>query len=221
MSNIIVFAPHPDDETLGCGGTLLKHIEAKDKVHWAILTDIYTDQGFTEKIINTRKKEINQVKNKFKFASTHQLNFRTTELDKVPMNKLILQISHLIKKIKPEILYVPFYGDIHSDHFAAFNAISACTKSFRYPFIKKILAYETISETEFTLVHNNVFKPNCWVDITKYLSKKINIMSIYKSEVGTHPFPRSKKNIEALATFRGATINKKAAESFMILKDIR
>ncbi len=221
MSNIIVFAPHPDDETLGCGGTLLKHIEAKDSVHWVILTDISIDQGFSKKVINTRKKEIDLVKNKFQFTSTHQLKFKTTQLDSVPINELILKISDLIKKIKPEILYVPFYGDIHSDHFTAFNAISACTKSFRYPFIKKIFAYETISETELSLIHSNVFKPNCWVDITKYLSKKINIMSIYKSELGDHPFPRSKKNIEALATFRGATINKKAAESFMILKDIR
>ncbi len=221
MNKIIVFAPHPDDETLGCGGTLLKHIENGDIVHWVIMTDIHADQGYSSSLIKKRKVEIDCVHKKYKFTTTQQFNFKTTELDKVPINEVIKKISISINKIKPNILYVPFYGDIHSDHLVTFNAISACTKSFRYPSIKKIYAYETISETEFNLKNNIVFSPNCWVDISKYIKKKINIMSLYKSEIGIHPFPRSLKNIEALAMFRGATVNKKAAESFMILKDIR
>ena len=83
------------------------------------------------------------------------------------------------------------------------------------------MVYETISETEFSISPNELtFRPNLWVDISPYMDQKIKIMSIYKSEMGPHPFPRSKENIRALATFRGATVNFKYAEAFMIVKEI-
>lgn len=220
MNEVIIFAPHPDDETLGCGGTLLKHLDNGDKVHWVIITDMKESAGFKKQLINQRKKEIKEVTKNYQFTSTIQLNFKTTQLDEIPLRRIIYDISKILNNIKPNIIYVPFYGDIHSDHLVAFNAISACTKSFRFPYIKKVYAYETISETEFNLRRNQHFMPNRWVDISKYIKQKIKIMSIYSTEIDDHPFPRSIKNIEALATFRGSTINKNAAESFIILKEI-
>jgi len=116
---------------------------------------------------------------------------------------------------------LPFRGDIHSDHRKIFEAAYSCTKSFRYPFIEKIYMIEVLSETEFSLsMQDESFIPNVFVDITDFIDKKIEIMRVYKSELGVHPFPRSEKNVRALATYRGAASNCDYAESFMLLKEI-
>jgi len=97
----------------------------------------------------------------------------------------------------------------------------ACTKSFRYPFIKTVLMYECISETEFApALPERMFMPNYYVDISEFFEQKIAIMKIFASEIGEHPFPRSIRNIEALATFRGASVGVKYAEAFQLIKMI-
>ena len=137
------------------------------------------------------------------------------------MSELISKISKIVNIVKPNIIYLPFKGDVHSDHRKIFEATFSCTKSFRYPFIKKIYMIEVLSETEFSLsTKDESFIPNVFVDISEYMDKKIEDMNVYKSEMGSHPFPRSEKNVRALATFRGATANCDYAESFMLLKEI-
>lgn len=217
MNNILVVAVHPDDETLGCGGTLLKHKDNGDNIHWLICTTTAQDNEFS----TTRKQEILDVSKMYNFDSIHNLELETMRIDEYSMSTLIGKISTIIHKIKPSIIYLPFKGDVHSDHRKIFNATYSCTKSFRYPFIKKIYMMETISETEFApSTKEDSFIPNSFVDISQYMDKKLEIMNIYKSEIARHPFPRSIKNIQALGTFRGATCGVEYAESFMLLKEI-
>ncbi|RAP34029.1 GlcNAc-PI de-N-acetylase [Candidatus Marinamargulisbacteria bacterium SCGC AG-410-N11] len=221
MKNILVFAIHPDDETLGCGGTLLKHKNDGDKIHWLIATHLFKDQGYSDEVIEKRNKEIITISNLYSFDSVHQLNLKTTECDQYSMNKLISRISAIINKVKPTVIYLPFKSDVHSDHRICFDAIYACTKVFRYPFIKKILMMETLSETDFALAtKENAFVPNVFVDISNYIEQKCNAMAIYESEVSPHPFPRSIETIKALAKVRGACAGVNYAESFMLLKEI-
>ena len=214
---VIVFAVHPDDETLGCGGTLLKHKDNGDEIYWVICTSIDKNNEYYKK----RKKEIKKVKKLYGFKKTYDFKLKSTQVDKYSMNKLIKKISNIINELKPTTLYLPFMGDVHSDHRKIFESTYSCTKSFRYPFIKKIYMMETLSETEFApSVLSAQFTPNRFVDITDYIEFKIDIMKIYESEIKNHPFPRSEKNIRALATFRGASSGCIAAESFSILKCI-
>jgi len=221
MSTVLVVAPHPDDETLGCGGTLLRHIAEGDQVHWLIMTTITTDAGFSQEKVESRRKELHQVVNHYGFSSFHQADFISTQLDIYPLSSLVGVASKYISEIKPDTLYLPYRNDVHSDHSAVFDAVSSCTKSFRYPFIKKVRVYETLSETEFLLEAGGAnFKPNCWVNISDYVDKKIDIMKLFEGEMAAHPFPRSEQNIRALATFRGATAGFDSAESFMILKEV-
>jgi LmbE family N-acetylglucosaminyl deacetylase len=221
MNKIMVIAPHPDDETLGCGGTLMRHISEGDEVYWLICTTITEAQGFAKERIEERKKEIKFVAKMFGFAGYRQLNFNTAELDQVPRSQLVGAISEYIKEIEPHTLYLPFRNDVHSDHAYVFDSSVACTKSFRYPYVNKVCVYETLSETEFGLrTDDGGFKPNMWVNISEYLKRKIEIIETYKSEINEHPFPRSVEAIKALATLRGSTVNFKAAESFISLKEV-
>ena len=216
-NNILVIAVHPDDETLGCGGTLLRHKSNGDKIHWLICTSINEDNSYFKKRVN----EIKKVSKLFKFDSVHNLPFETTKLYQYNMNEIIEKISTIVKKIKPNIIYLPFKEDVHTDHKKIFEASYSSTKSFRNPFIKKIYMMETLSETEFApSIKKESFVPNTFVDISKFIKKKILIMKVYKSEIDIHPFPRSEKSIKALASLRGSTSGCKYAESFVLLKEI-
>lgn len=221
LKKILVVAVHPDDETLGCGGTILKHKAAGDAVYWLIVTSITEENGFAASVVEARQQEIITISAMYGFDGVFELNFPTIQLDNIPFSILIRGISNVIATVEPDTVYLPFKGDVHTDHLKVFQAAYSCTKVFRCPFIKKIIMMEILSETEFApCLTGESFTPNMFVDITDFLGKKIDLMKIYKSEIFKHPFPRSEKNIKALALYRGATAGCKYAESFMILKEI-
>lgn len=221
MKNVIVISAHPDDEILGCGGTLIKHRENGDKIDWLIVTNINESQGFSKSRVVNRQKEIIDVSKKLNINKTYKLEYPTMTLSDESLLTIIPKVSKVFNESKPEVIYILNRSDAHSDHLITFKAVMACTKSFRYPFVKKVLMYECISETEFgaTLPENH-FLPTYFVDISPYFEEKLEIMSIYESEIGEHPFPRSNRNIEALATFRGATVGVEYAEAYQVLKYI-
>ncbi len=221
MSKVIVISAHPDDETLGAGGTLLKHISEGDDINWLIVTHVYEEQGFSKDRVVSRQSEIEKVSKMFGFSNVYKLGHPTMKLNDTILHELIDQISKIFQDLKPEIIYVMNRSDAHSDHRIVFDAVVSCTKSFRYPYIKKVLMYECLSETEFApTLPEKVFQPNYFVDISNFLEKKVEIMQIFVSELGEHPFPRSIKNIEALAIHRGATAGVNYAEAFQLIKFI-
>ena len=219
MSKVLFVAPHPDDETLGCGGTILKHIAAGDQVYWLIATRIDDKNGWNKQSVTDRSKEITIVAEKYGFEKTIQFDFISTKLDLIPVSDLINEISEVQKSIAPDIIYLPFYNDVHSDHRILINAFQATIKWFRYKNVRRVMMYETLSETDFNFVSKDRFMPNIYNDITEYLDKKIEIMNIYASEIGDYPFPRSEETIRALATFRGSQSGFRAAEAFQLVLD--
>jgi len=219
--NVVVVAPHPDDETLGCGGTLMRHQANGDAIHWLIITAISVQEGFSAERVTKRSQEIEAVREKYGFQSMERLTFATTKLDEVPMAELVAAIGGYFAAVQPRIVYLPFRGDVHTDHRAVFDATISCTKWFRYPSIERFLAYETLSETEFGAnIDTGGFRPNVFVNISPYIDRKIEIMKLYESEMGQFPFPRSEQAIRALAQLRGATCGYESAEAFMLLKEI-
>ena len=216
---IIVISPHPDDETLGAGGTLLRRKAEGAIIAWLIITNITVEGGWSKERVKARAKEIQQVKELYEFDEVFALNFPTTKLDTFPMRDLVEAVSDVFKIFKPEEVFVPHPGDIHTDHGTVFHSVAACTKWFRYPSVKRVLSYETLSETDFGLIANQAFNPNVFIDISDYLTKKLEIMNIYASEVGEFPFPRSNEAIRALATLRGGASGFKSAEAFELLRE--
>lgn len=218
---MLVISTHPDDEALGCGGSLLKHKDSKDDIAWMIITNISEDHGYSAERVRSRQEEIKKVAKKFGFSKTYKLDFPTTQLNSVIIGDMIAKISTVMQEFKPEIIYLPNRSDAHSDHRITFDAVMACTKCFRNPFIKRVLMYETVSETEFApALPERAFIPNYFIDITPCMKEKLEILKIYKSEIAPHPFPRSLRNVEALATFRGAMSGVEYAEAFQLIKYI-
>ena len=217
MNKVLIVTPHPDDETLGCSGAIQKHIKNGDKVYWLILTEMKIENGWNKVLIKDRKKEIMQVNKAYGFQKKYELNLSTGSLAQEDFSKLIATIGKIIKSNKIETIYTPFIEDIHTDHFIASKVIAACSKWFRYPSIKKILMYETLSETNFNFMTSNTFKPNTYIDISNYINKKIKIFKIYKSENGAHPFPRSNESIKSLALLRGSESGFTFAEAFILI----
>ncbi|MBF0330175.1 MAG: PIG-L family deacetylase [Nitrospirae bacterium] len=218
---ILVVAPHPDDETLGCGGTILKNKAAGNKICWLLITSMEKEQGFSEERIQEREREIEKVSKEYGFDGVFRLNMPTKRLDTIPNEKIINAVSDVINKVMPDTVFLPNRSDAHSDHKIVFDSAMSSLKTFRTPFVKKILVYETISETEFgSAICGDVFVPNSFSDITEFLDRKIAIMQIYKGELSQHPFPRSPENMKALAVFRGAAAGVIYAEAFMLLKEI-
>jgi LmbE family N-acetylglucosaminyl deacetylase len=217
--NTLVIAPHPDDETLGVGGTLLRRKAEGERVAWLIVTAITAEAGWNGEKVKQRAEEIMRVTEFFGFDSVFELNAPTTQLDQVPMRDLVAAISKVFKDFEPEDVFVPHPSDVHTDHRIVFDAVASCTKWFRYPTVKRVLAYETLSETDFGIVTGQSFRPNVFVNVEPYLEDKLRAMSIYASELGAFPFPRSNEAIRALATLRGAASGFRAAEAFELLRE--
>ena len=215
MKKILIIAPHPDDETLGCGGTL--HKFRNKKIYWMILTKMSDTKIYTKKKITDREKEIRKVAKYLNIKNIINLNFEAATLNKSNFKDLIMKMSNEIKKIEPDTIFSPFLHDAHSDHFFCTYALNHILKTFRYPFIKQCYLYETLSETNQNYVKKSFFRPNVYFNISKNLRTKLKLAKIYKSEIKKHPFPRSIEAIKALAILRGSESGYKYAESFKLI----
>lgn len=222
MSVVLAIAPHPDDETLGAGGALLRHRAEGDEIHWLIVTAMTEGLGFSSERMAERDKAIDAMAADYRFASMHRLGFPIARLETMALGDIIGPMAEVMKQVRPEVVYLPFSGDVHSDHRVCFNAAAAATKSFRHPYVRRLLAYETLSETDFAVQPDlRPFAPNVFVDISAYLEAKIAMLGHLAEEMGAFPFPRSIEAVRALAQLRGAQAGCIAAEAFVLLKEIR
>ena len=219
MSVVVAVAPHPDDETLGVGATLARHVSQGHDVHWLIVTSL---NGATQDAVLRRAVEIESVAALYRFAAVHQLGLPAARLDTVPLADIVSAVGAVFRGVEPDTVYLPFPGDAHSDHRIVFDAGAACTKWFRYPSIRRVLCYETLSETGFGLDPRTPgLSPTSYVDVTDHLATKLTALTLYAGEGGQHPFPRSCDAIRALATLRGAEAGCAAAEAFALVREVQ
>ncbi len=217
---ILVLAPHPDDEVLGCGGTIAKHVRRGDEVHLCIFTQAYAPD-WSEDFLKKRPREIKNASKILGVKRIYSLNFPAVKLDTVPQKELNEAILRVVKRVRPNIAYIPHKGDINIDHRLVFGAALVALRPKPRTSVKKVLSYETLSETEWGIPEpKEVFLPNVYVNISDTLRIKLKAMMAYKSELKSYPHPRSLKGIRALATKRGSEVGVKAAEAFMLVREI-
>ena len=216
---ILVVAPHPDDEVIGVGGTLLRRKAEGASLAWVIATAVPPEMGWSDEQLARRADEIRRIAGAIGFDEVFELGLPSAQLDRVPTRDLVGAMSAAFRKFEPHEVFLPHPGDVHTDHRAVFEAGAACTKWFRYPSVRRVLTYETLSETDFGLRPEQLFAPSVFVDIGDWLDAKIDLMDVYASEMAAFPFPRSAEAIRALAAVRGAASGFRAAEAFQLLRE--
>ena len=218
---VLVIAPHPDDETLGCGGTLLKHIAAKDSVSWLIVTRGHEPQ-WSKDLLDSKEHEISLVSDAYNFEKVYRLNHPTMRMDSLAQDAVIAGFSKVVDEAKPECIYLNHSGDVHTDHRIIFESVVSAIKPFNSARhgVKRILSYETPSSTDAAPVNFGPFQPTIFSDITPFIERKLEIMSLYKTEIQQYPLPRALESLRALARYRGSTIGLEYAESFMLVREV-
>jgi LmbE family N-acetylglucosaminyl deacetylase len=220
---ILVVAPHPDDEVLGCGGIIKKYFLSGSEVSVCFVTKPYTPD-WTQEYIDNKQKEIKKAQKVLGVKELFFLDFPTVKLDTIPQKELNDSINKVIGKVKPEIVFIPFAGDINKDHKLVSEACSVALRPKPESSVQKVFYYEVLSETEWSKPPQeigDVFIPNYYEDISDYLQDKIQAMECYKSELKEYPHPRSTEGIEILAKKRGIECGTKAAEAFMLVREIK
>ena len=221
MPGIMAVAVHPDDETLGCGGTLLRSKAEGIPIHWLIVTDMTEEAGYNQVAIQDREREIAAVAQRYGFDQVLRLGYSTGTLDRAPQADLVRKFSDALGQTGPDTLILPFAHDVHSDHRAAFRAAWSAAKTFRHPGVRRVMMMETLSETDFAPgLPGETFAPNLYVDVSEFFDEKLEIMNLFEGQFGRHPFPRSPESVTALALLRGAATHCVRAEAFMLLREI-
>lgn len=219
---VLVIAVHPDDETLGCGGTLLKHAAQGDELHWLLVTAM-AGPAFGPERIAAQAQRVEAVRAAYPFQSLHWLRLPTLTLDTLPLADLVALLREPIAAIRPERVFLPNRGDAHSDHRVVAEAAQAVVKAFYQTSlgVREVLAMEVLSETEAAPPWpERSFLPNVFVDISATFARKQAILELYTEELHPDPLPRGRSAVEALARLRGATIGTDHAEAFQLLRAI-
>lgn len=224
IKNILIVAPHADDEVLGCGGTMAKYAQNGHRVYVAVMTNAHKGDPdlFSEDLIHTVRSEAKAAHELLGVTKTFFYEFPAPRLDTFPAYKISNELGKLYHELNIEVLYLPHRGDIHKDHTVIFHAGLVAARPINNCPVKKILTYETLSETEWAMPFpDEVFIPNVYEEITTFITKKTAAMQCFKSQLKEFPHSRSIASIEHLAQYRGATIGKHFAESFALIRAIQ
>lgn len=217
---VLVIAPHMDDEVLGVGGTIARHVDLGDEVSVCIVANRAYDHQYNPVLIEEQKDAAKQAQRILSYRYLHFLDLPDEQLDDKLIN-IIVPLESVYLDFKPEIVYINHGGDIHQDHQAVFKAARIVCRPVGEHRAKKILAYEIPSSTEQSSHYlEDQFIPNFYVDIDSYLERKIQALACYERESRPFPHPRSLEGIRIYAKKRGTEVGFSAAEAFSIINEL-
>ena len=218
---VLIIAPHPDDEILGCGGTIAKRVAEGHDVFVCVATK-GCEPLFPSVQVNRVREECRNADSSLGVKETTFLDFPAAMMEQVPRHKLNDALSSIIQRVKPDEVYIPHRGDMQLDHKMIVDAAMVALRPKYEHVIKRIYAYETLSETGWDIPNTvNEFVPTVYEDISETLEKKLQAMNLFQSQLAEFPAARSLGAIEALAKYRGATVNVMAAEAFSLIREIK
>ena len=214
---ILIFAPHNDDEVLGVGGTIAKYVKQGHEVYVCEVTTLLNRPDIVKGIRESAIKSHDLLGVK----ETFFLDLPVVAIKETPTIEVNRKFEQIVQQIKPEVVYLPHKGDMHIDHEEVSKAAMVALRPINNPQLKKIYAYETLSETEWNIPSvDNAFIPNSYSDITDFIDLKLQAMSCFTTQIKEFPHPRSLEAIESLSKLRGSTVGVKNAESFMVIREV-
>ena len=218
---VLVIAPHADDEVIGVGGTISKRNNAGDEVYVCIVTRGY-EPLYSDKYVEQCKHEALQADKLLGVKKTFFLDFPAVNLENVPRHEFNGSIFNIIQEIMSDEVFIPHRGDMQIDHQMVVDAAMVGLRPKYEHIVRRIYAYETLSETGWNVPNvQNEFIPTVYENITETLKIKLDAMKLFQSQLEEFPNARSVESIEALAKFRGTTVNLNAAEAFVLVREIK
>ena len=217
---VAVVAAHPDDEVLGCGGTLARHIAKGDTVYVLFLADGVTSRDASADS-NFRNQAALSAAKTLGINTPQFLNFPDNALDTIPLLKVIQAVENVIDKIRPDIIYTHHGGDLNIDHEITHRAVMTACRPVPGQFVTSIYGFEVLSSTEWGSPDKSIpFNPTHFVSINNFLEAKLSMLKCYSDEMREFPHARSFESVEYLARLRGCQVGLKAAEAFTVLRQI-
>jgi len=223
--NILVIAAHPDDEVLGCGGTIARHTQNGDSVHVLILAEGATsrdekrDRASRTSELSALAQAAHKAKAILGVSSLKLMDFPDNRMDSCDLLDIIKAIEPLIQEYSPQRIYTHHPGDVNIDHQRISEAVITAARSTPNHPTNTILFFEVPSSTEWQVSPvKATFQPNWFVDISETLQLKQKALEAYDSEMRSFPHPRSYSAIAHLAHWRGATAGVEAAEAFVLAR---
>jgi len=226
--NILVIAAHPDDEILGCGGTIARLVKEGNTVYTLILGEGITSRD-EKRDRHKNEEEIKKLRSHIKAANkiigvkdVFVFDFPDNRFDTVALLDMVKIVETIKKRVYPDIIFTHHHGDLNIDHQITFQAVMTAFRPIRGEKAKDIYSFEVPSSTEWNGPFPSAyFMPNYFVDISKTLKLKIKALKEYKSEIREFPHPRSIKALETIAKYRGIQVGSEAVEAFEAVRIIR
>lgn len=223
---VLVVAAHPDDEVLGCGGTIARLSQEGHKVCVAILGEGITSrydkrEKVDRRLIEDLHANCQQVADLMNLKELFLYDFPDNRFDTLPLLDVVKVIEELVNRVQPQVIYTHYRGDLNIDHTITQRAVLTATRPIVGCPVKKIYEFEVPSSTEWSFSQfQSAFHPNVFVDITETLETKIEAMAIYKSETRPFPHPRSFDSIRNTARRWGSMVGIKASEAFVLVREV-
>ena len=224
---VLVVAAHPDDEILGCGGTIIKHCKNGDEVRILIMAEGLTSRRMRRDVVGNSKALEELHANSHKVAQimgaseVKLLSFPDNRMDSVDLLDVVKQIELVVDEYKPDIVYTHHAGDVNIDHRITHEAVVTACRPMPGQTVTTLLFFETLSNTEWQMpAVDKAFMPNWFVDIAEEFDKKIEALKCYESEMREYPHSRSYEAVKMLANYRGFCVGKKFVESFEVGRNV-
>lgn len=217
---VLVIAAHPDDEVIGAGGTIARHVAEGDRVSWCIVTETHSPR-WSEAIQAQARRQVERVQEVLGIEVVFFCGLPTVELNTVPYIDLCSSLQRVVDQVQPEVVYTTPPNDLNQDHRLVHDATLVAARPLPGCPVRRLLSYEISTQSRFGLPSGSTgFIPNVFVDIADYLDVKLKAMACYEYELRDYPHPRSLEGIRLLAQERGLSVGMDAAECFQLVREL-
>lgn len=216
----LFISAHPDDETIGAGGTIVRHTTFGDEVYWCIVTQGY-NPPWPDIVLQKARVQVDRIAEFYGFRKVFRLGFPTVKLNTVPHMELCSALQTVIDEINPQIVYTTSRNDANFDHRIVYDSTLVATRPLPGCVVKRILSYEIGYTNRFGIPSGaSIFQPNVFIDISKYIESKLQAMQIYETELRPSPHPRNIASARLMARERGLCVGYEAAECFELVREL-